>query len=104
MDDRAEEVALLAARIAADNPTLFHALRASVARVCHFAGRLEAELRTYESLEALLNAAVHCVEDRTGWQVDEELPMLLLDRFGVTDARLAVERIKCMDLDSLTPA
>jgi hypothetical protein len=30
--------------------------------------------------------------------------MFLLDRFGVNDARLAVERIKHMDLDSLTPA
>ncbi len=104
MVDRAEEVALLAARIAADNPTLSHALRNSVARVCHFADRLEAELRTYSPLEALLNSAIHCVEARTGCQVDEELLSLLLDRYGVTDARLAAERIKAMDLDSLVPA
>ncbi len=104
MGDRAEEVALLAARIAADYPTLPHALRASVARACHFAGRLEAELRTYAPLEASLNGALQCIEDRTGWQVDEELLMLLLDRFGVNNARLAVERIKHMDLDSLAPA
>jgi hypothetical protein len=104
MDARAEEVALLVARIAADHPTLPHALRNSVARVCHFAGRLEAELRTYAPLEDTLNTAIHCIEDRTGWQVDEELLMLLLDRFGVNEARLAVERIKHMDLDSLAPA
>jgi hypothetical protein len=104
MDDRAEEVALLAAQIAADNPILPDALRGSVARVCHFANRLEAELRTYSPLEVSLNDAVHCIEDRTGWQVDEELLTLLLDRFGVNDARLAVERIKHMDLDSLVPA
>jgi hypothetical protein len=36
--------------------------------------------------------------------VDEELLSLLLDRFGVNDARLAVERIRQMDLDSLAPA
>ncbi len=104
MDDRAEEVALLAARIAADHPTLSHALRNSVARVCRFADRLEAELRTYSPLEAILNSAVHCVEARTGCEVDEELLMLLLDRFGVNDARLAVERVKQMDLDSVAPA
>jgi hypothetical protein len=104
MDDRAEEVALLAARIAADNPTLSHALRGSVARVCQYADRLEAELRTYGPLEAILNSAIHCVEASTGCPVDEELLMLLLDRFGVTDARLAVERIRHVDLDSLAPA
>lgn len=89
MGDRAEEVALLAAQIAADNPILSHALRYSVARVCHFAERLEAELRAYSPLEAILNSAVHCVEARTGRDVDEELLSLLLDRYGVTDARLA---------------
>jgi hypothetical protein len=104
MDDRAEEVALLAARIAADNPTFPAALRDSVARVYHFADRLEAELRNYSPLEAILNSAITCVEARTGREVDEELLMLLLDRFGVNDARVAVERIKHMDLDSLTPA
>lgn len=105
MGDRAQEVALLAAQIAADHPTLPHELRASIARVVHFAGRLEAELRTYSPLETMLNDAVHCIEDRTGWQVNEELLMLLLlDRFGVNDARLAVERIRHMDLDSLAPA
>ncbi len=104
MKDRAEEVALLAAQIAADNSTLPHALRGSVARVCHFTDQLEAEPRTYGPLEAILNSAVHCVEARTGCQVDEEVLMLLLDRFGVNDARLAVERIKHMDLDSLAPA
>ena len=35
----------LAAQIAADNPTLPHALRGSVGRVCHFADRLEADER-----------------------------------------------------------
>jgi hypothetical protein len=104
MDDHAKNVALLAAQIATYHPTLPHALCGSVARVCHFAGRLEAELRTYGPLEVILNSAVHCVEDRTGWQVDEELLMALLDRFGVNDARRAVERIRQMDLDSLTPA
>jgi hypothetical protein len=104
MDDRAEQVALLAARIAADHPTLPHALRGSVARVCHFADRLEAELRTYSPLEAILNSTVHCIEDRTSWQVDEELLMALLDRFGVNDARLAIERVRQMDLDSVAPA
>jgi hypothetical protein len=104
MDDRAEEVALLAAQIAIDHPTLSHALHASVARVCHFAGRLEAELRAYSPLEAILNSAIHCIEARTGWQVDEELLSLLLDRFGVNEARMAVERIRHMDLDSMAPA
>jgi hypothetical protein len=104
MGDRAEEVALLAAQIAADHPTLPHDLRASIARVVHFAARLEAELRTYSPLQAILNDVVHCVEDRTGRQVDEELLMALLDRFGVNDARLAVERIKRIDMDSLAPA
>ena len=102
--DQAEQVALLAAQIAADHPTLPHALRGSVARVRHFADRLEAELRTYSPLEDILNTAIHCIEDRTGWQVDEELLSALLDRFGVNDARAAVERIKHMDLDSLAPA
>jgi len=104
MDDRAQEVALLAARIAADHPTLLHDLRNSVARVCHFAGRLQAELDTYSPLEAMLNDAVHCIQDRTGWQVDEELLMALLDRFGANNARVAVERIKATDLDSVAPA
>jgi hypothetical protein len=104
MGDRAEEVALLAARIAADHPTLPLALRGSVARVCHFADRMEAELRTYSPLEAILNSAIHCVEARTGRPVDEETLMALLDRFGVNDARAAVERIRQMDLDSLTLA
>jgi hypothetical protein len=97
-------LALLAARIAADNPTLSHVMRGSVARVCQYADRLEAELRTYSPLEAILNSAIHCVEARTGCQVDEELLSLLLDRFGVNDARLAVERVKQMDLDSLASA
>lgn len=86
------------------NPILSYALRYSVARVCHFAERLEAELRAYSPLEAILNSAVHCVEARTGRDVDEELLSLLLDRYGATDARPAVERIKQMDLDSLASA
>jgi hypothetical protein len=102
--DQAERVALLAAQIAADHPTLPHALRASAARVCQHADRLEAELRIYSPLEAILNSAIHCAEAHTGRQVDEELLTLLLDRLGVNEARLAVERIRQMDLDSLTLA
>lgn len=98
--NQAEQVVWLAAQIARDNPTLAHALCSSVARVCRYADRLEAELRTYSPLEALLNSAVHSVEAQTGCQVDEELLMLLLDCFGVNDARLAVERIRDLDLDS----
>ncbi len=104
MGDRAEEVALLAAQIAIDHPSLLPALHASVARLRHFADRLEAELRSYSPLEAILNDAVQCIEDRTGWQVDEELLTALLDRLDVNEARLAIERIKHMDLDSLAPA
>jgi hypothetical protein len=103
MDDRAEEVALLAAQIAADFPTLHQALHTSVGRVSHSADRLEAELRMYSPLEAILNSAIRYVEARTGRYVDEQLLMLLFDRLGVNDARLAIERIKEMDLDSIEP-
>ena len=82
-------------------PRLARTLVVSTLARDHLADRLEAELRMYSPLEAILNSAIRYVEARTGRHVDEQLLMLLFDRLGVNDARLAVERIKEMDLDSL---
>jgi hypothetical protein len=54
---------------------------------------LEAALGNYRPLEGYLEDAVKHVELRTGRKVDEELFSCLLDRFGITDARLALERL-----------
>ncbi len=85
--------AKLAAQIALDQPTLTGALRRSSARICKWAGLLEAELGTYRPLVGYLNDAVHDVETRTGRAVEEGLFAGLLDRLGVTDADLALERV-----------
>jgi hypothetical protein len=54
---------------------------------------LEAELGTYQPLVGYLNDAVRLVEARTGRAIEEELLGRLLDRLGVTDADLALERV-----------
>ena len=85
--------AWLAAQIAADQPSLPAALRRASTRVCQYAGMLEGALGGYRPLEGYLEDAVRHVELRTGRKVSEELFSCLLDRFGVTDARLALERV-----------
>jgi hypothetical protein len=87
------QAAWLAAQIAADQPSLPAALRSASTRVCQYAGMLEAALGNYRPLEGYLEDAVRHVEVRTGRKVSEELFACLLDRFGVTDARLALERV-----------
>ncbi len=85
--------AKLAAEIAVDQPTLVGAVRRSSARICRYAGLLEAELGTYRLLVGYLNDAVRVVEARRGRAVEEELFARLLDRLGMTDADLALERV-----------
>jgi hypothetical protein len=92
--------ATLAAEIALDQPTLLGALRRSAARICKHAGLLEAELGHYRPLVGYLEDAVKLVERRTGRTVDEDLFALLLDRLGMTDADLALERLQEARLDA----
>jgi hypothetical protein len=86
--------AKLAAEIALDRPTLTGALRRSSQRVCQHAGLLEAELGTYRVLVGYLDDALKHIQRRTGDAVDEELLGHLLDRLGVTDADLALNRLE----------
>jgi hypothetical protein len=53
-----------------------------------------AELGSYRPLVGHLEDAVRHVEARTGHMVDEELFARLLDRLGVTDVDLALERLQ----------
>ncbi len=85
--------AKLAAQIALDQPTLVGAVRRSSARICKYAGLLEAELGTYRPLVGYLDDAVGLVEARTGRAVEEDLFARLLDRLGITDVDLALERL-----------
>ena len=85
--------ARLAAQIALDQPTLVGAVRRSSARICKYAGLLEAELGTYRPLLSYLNGAVRDVEARTGRAVEDEVFAGLLDRLGITDVDLALERV-----------
>ena len=87
------QTAQLAAEIAIDQPTLLRAVRRSSARICKYAGLLEAELGTYQPLVGYLDDAVRLVVARTGRAVEEELIGRLLDRLGMTDADLALERV-----------
>ncbi len=86
--------AKLAAEIALDQLTLVGALRRSTARICKYAGLLEADLGHYRPLVGYLEDAVKLVERRTGRSVSEELFACLLDRLGMTDADLAMERLQ----------
>ncbi|HZD71932.1 MAG TPA: hypothetical protein VFA45_24360 [Actinomycetes bacterium] len=88
------ETAQLAAAIAVDEPTLIGALRRSSARIRKHAGLLEAELGHYRPLVGYLENAVRLVETRTGHGVDEELFARLLDRLGITEVDLALERLQ----------
>ncbi len=85
--------AKLAAQIALDQPTLVGAVRRSSARICKYAGLLEAELGTYRPLVGYLNDAIGHVQARTGKEIEDELFAGLLDRLGVTDVDLALERV-----------
>jgi hypothetical protein len=88
------ETARLAAEIVLDRPTLTGALRRSSQRVCRHAGLLEAELGTYRVLLGYLDDAIKHVERRAGDEVEGELLGRLLDRLGVTDADLALNRVE----------
>jgi hypothetical protein len=55
---------------------------------------LEAELGTYRVLVGYLDDAIKHIERRTRDAVDEELLGHLLDRLGVTDADLALNRLE----------
>jgi hypothetical protein len=85
--------AKLAAEITIDQPTLLGAVRRSSARICKYAGLLEAELGTYRPLVGYLNDAVRLVEARAGRAVEDDLVARLLDRLGMTDVDLALERV-----------
>jgi hypothetical protein len=54
---------------------------------------LEAELKHFRPLEGYMVDAVRLTEARTGRPVSDELYERLCDRFGVTDVRLALERV-----------
>ncbi len=88
------QTAKLAAEIALDHPTMVGALCHSCARICKYAGLLEAELGHYRPLVGDLEDAVRHVEARSGHTVDEELFARLLDRLGMTDVGLALERLQ----------
>src|SRR6266511_1444834 len=92
-DTDATETAWLAAQIAADQPTLPGALRSSSARICKFAGLLEAELKHFRPLEGYMADAIRYTERRTGHPVSDELYNRLCDRFGITEVRLVLERV-----------
>ncbi len=92
-DTDATETAWLAAQIAADQPTLPGALRSSTARICKYAGLLEAELKHFRPLEGYMADAVKHTERRTGRSVGDELYERLCDRFGVSEVRLVLERV-----------
>lgn len=89
----ATETAWLAAQIAVDQPTLPRVLRSSSARICKYAGLLEAELKHFRPLEGYMVDAVKYTERRTGHPVSDELYNRLCDRFGITEVRLALERV-----------
>jgi hypothetical protein len=95
IDHAAEtDTAQLAAEIALDQPSLTGTVRRSAARICKYAALLEAELGRYRPLVGYLEDAVKLVEHRTGRTVDEKLFACLLDRLGMTDADLAMERLQ----------
>ncbi len=93
-DADATGTAWLAAQIAADQPTLPNALRSSTSRICKYADLLEAELKHFRPLEGYMVDAIKEVETRTGRPVSDELYNRLCDRFGVTEVRIALERVE----------
>jgi hypothetical protein len=87
------DTARLAAEIAVDQPTLLSSLRRSSERTCRYAGLLEAELLHFRDLEPYLENAVKLVVKRTGRPVDDELFERLCNRLGVSEVRIALQRV-----------
>ncbi len=88
-----DETAWLAAQITAEQPSLLQVLRSTCTRVCGYADLLEAELKHFRPLEGYMADAIRHVEARTGRPVSDELYERLCDHFGITDVRLALERV-----------
>ena len=87
------ETARLAAQVAVEQPSLPHILRSTCTRVCEYAGLLEAELGHFRPLEGYMASAIKVIEARTGRPVSDELYNGLCDRFGITEVRIALERV-----------
>jgi hypothetical protein len=88
-----DDTARLAAQISAQQPSLLQVVRSTSTRVCGYADLLEAELKHFRPLEGYLADAVRHVERRTGRPVSDDLYNRLCDRLGITDVRLALERV-----------
>ncbi|HZD67620.1 MAG TPA: hypothetical protein VFA45_01465 [Actinomycetes bacterium] len=88
-----EEAARLTAQITANQPTLMNALRTSSARICKYAGLLEAELKHFRPLEGYLVDAVTHTERRSRQPISDELYNRLAERLGVSEVRIALQRV-----------
>lgn len=91
--DPTEQTAWLAAQLAIDNPSLPGAVRRASEQVCRYADLLASALQHFRPLEAYLDSGLRVVEARTGADVDDELHQRLCDRLGVTEVRLALQRV-----------
>jgi hypothetical protein len=89
-----DETNWLAEQITADQPSLLRVVHATSTRVCGYADLLEAELKHFHPLEGYLVDAVRHVERRTGRAVSDELHNRLCDRVGVSEVRIALERVE----------
>ena len=89
-----DDTARLAAQITAQQPSLLQIVRSTSTRVCGHADLLEAELKHFRPLEGCVVDAIKQVERRTGRSVSDELYNSLCDRFGISEVRLALERVE----------
>ncbi len=87
------DTAQLAAEIALEEPSLLPALRRNSERICRYAGLLEPELKHFRELEPYLAGAVKHVEKRSGTEVSDDLFNRLADRLGVSEVRIALQRV-----------
>ncbi|SRR6266545_1536614 len=94
------QTAQLAARITVDQPSLLGALRRSSERVCQYAGLLEAALIDFRPLEGYLVGAIKHVEV-IGDNVRDDLYNRLADRLGVSEVRIALQRVADAHPDAL---
>ncbi len=85
--------ARLAAEIADQQPSLPPILRSTCTRVCQYAGLLETELQRFRPLEGCMASAIKVIERSTGRPVSDDRYNRLCDHFGITDVRLALERV-----------
>jgi len=84
-----------------DQPSLLGALRRSSERVRQYAGLLEAALIDFRPLEGYLVGAIKHVERCSGDNVPDDLYNRLADRLGVSEVRIALQRVADAHPDAL---